>query len=48
MNKTYSLTPDNKGQIHSLLSPIFDLVRKNNINSYYQLQKCDDSYETGT
>jgi hypothetical protein len=42
MNKYYSLSPSNKTEIHSLLSPIFDVVRKNKIHSYYQLQKKDD------
>lgn len=42
MNKYHSLSPSNKGQIHHLLTPIFDLVRKNKIHSYSQLQKKDD------
>lgn len=42
MNKYYSLSPSNKTEIHNLLSPIFDVVRKNKIHSYYQLQKKDD------
>lgn len=42
MNKHYSLSPSNRGEIHSLLTPIFDLVRKNKIHSYSQLQKRED------
>lgn len=42
MNKYYSLSPCNKEEIHSLLSPIFELVRRNKIHSYNQLQKRED------
>lgn len=42
MNKYFSLSPNSKGDIHKLLSPIFDAVRKNKIHSYYQLRKDED------
>lgn len=42
MNKYYSLSPNNKVEMQNLLSPIFEMVRKNKIHSYNQLQRRDD------